>query len=84
MTEEGSKSRVTGEPWFTRRRSGRGLVPNTWQAWTSIVIFVVLVLSFASSLKRNVAGGVIGIVFAVVGLAAVIITSRERADTPWS
>ena len=83
-TSGASKGRLTGEPWFTCRRRGRGLVPNTWQAWTSLVIFVVLVLWFAGSLKRNVAGGIIGMVLAVVGLTVVVVATRERGDAPWS
>lgn len=65
-------------PWFVKRRQGRGVVPFTWQGWAAIVVLVILATSFASALKRNLAGGIVGLVLALVCFALVVLCTSER------
>lgn len=39
--------------WFKRKLFGWGWVPVTWQGWVVVLIYILLVISFALTIDKN-------------------------------
>ena len=64
------------EYWFKRRRYGYGWTPVTWQGWTVVIGYLVVVIGGALTLVNVPDGQItkdVGIFFVIIAVATVAL-----------
>lgn len=74
--------------WFKRKMYGWGWTPATWQGWLVTIIYIVLILLFASTLDDNSSMGEVTLMFylpLVILTALFIRIAYKKGEKPkWS
>ncbi len=77
--------------WFKRRRYGYGWIPTSWQGWTTVAVFLFVVLGGTTVLKdtpRNTFSSesslyLLIVLIAIVGLVIVSYLKGPKPKWRW-
>ncbi len=72
--------------WFKRKRYGWGWTPSTWEGWTSMLVYVLIMTLAPSMLASNGAASLLLIIpLLTLSTAALIALCWWKGETPrWS
>ena len=73
--------------WFKRKKYGWGWYPSTWQGWSILTVYVVLLIIFLNtfpvSKAENIGIFFVGIVFLTGTLISICYVTGETPKWQW-